>query len=419
MASRTRIISQNKAVYASTTGIHAGGTNLELKPQQLNRIDTLSFDIDLAGSRQDIREFGQLSRIGVQTMSDIAPSVSLGYYLGDGKNEILLGLYSAGAEREITTAPLTGSIVSGITAEDPDYREKNLYVVTSKEGEDAFNQAAFESQRASHDVIGFGNCVLTNYTANFAVGEIPRADVEMEASNIVFWTGASSGLRNPAIDEDGGRVDAGMISLPAPNTGADEILVLRPDDVHVEFESNNISSNVSAAYNSTLVGGTHFGDVCVQSCSVELPLSRGNIECLGKERAYAKPLEFPINVTLNMSAVLKNFSAGSLERVLTGTAGDNKTNIKLSIKRDNGDLAQYYEFKNCYLDNQSFSQGLDDNETVDLTFSTQIGGSSNTNEGIFWSGQAGATANVASLLAKGTAQSPADGFFAHQPLSPE
>ena len=416
MASRTRIISQNKAIYASTTGVLGAGSNTNLTPQQLNRIDTLSFDIDLAGSRQDIREFGQLSRIGVQTMSDIAPSVSLGYYLGDGKNEILLGLYSA-HNGNLSANALQGSIVSGITAEDPDYREKNLYVLTAKEGEDAFNSAVFTGQRANHDVIGFGNCVLTNYTANFAVGEIPRADVEMEASNIVFWTGTSSGLRNPAINEEGHRADSGMITLTAPNTGSTDgtdILVLRPDDVHVTFKNNNISKAEPSAHDGHLVGGTHFGDVCVQSCSVELPLSRGNIECLGKERAYAKPLEFPINVTLNMSAVLKNFSAGALENVLTGTAGNKTTDIQIQIKKDDGVVAQHYDFKNCFLDNQSFSQGLDDNETVDLTFSTQIGGSSNTNEGIFWSGQAGTLANVTTLLQKG--QDTGD-FYAHQPLS--
>ncbi len=416
MASRTRIISQNKAVYASTTGIFVDETHDELNPQQLNRIDTLSFDVDLASSRQDIREFGQLSRIGVQTMSDIAPSVSLGYYLGDGKNEILLGLYSSN-DGSLANSTLQGSIVSGITAENEDYREKNLYVLTAKEGEDAFNETIFTGQNTSHDVIGFGNCVLTNYTANFAVGEIPRADVEMEASNIVFWTGSHVGLRNPAINEDGNRADQGLITLTAPVTGkSEDILVLRPDDVHVTFKNNEISKIV-AAQDAVLVGGTHFGDVCVQSCSVELPLSRGNIECLGKERAYAKPLEFPINVTLNMSAVLKNFSAGALENVLTGTAGNKTTDIQIQIKKDDGVVVQHYDFKDCYLDNQSFSQGLDDNETVDLTFSTQIGGASNIDEGIFWSGQAGGTdAKVDALLAKAAVDNTAGAYTAN-PIS--
>lgn len=435
MATRTRIISQNKAVYASQTGLlhptsserAAPNYKNNFTPPQLHRVDTFSFDVDLAGARQDIREFGQLSRIGTQTMNDLNPSLSFGYYLGDGTNETLLGLFSAGSKREgvYDEAPLTGSIVSGILAEDELYREKNIYVLTAKEGEDAFNTGIFKGNSASHDVVSFGNCVLTNYSANFSVGEIPRADVEMEASNIVFTTGHHSGLRNPAINELGARADSGMYSLEPPTTGSQfgdsSILVLRPDDVIVSFSENNISAggDTDNAYSKSKVGGTHFGDIAVTSASIEIPLSRGNIEVLGKERAYAKPLEFPINVTMNMSCVLRNFSAGALEHVLTGTAGQNTTDITVEIKKDDGTLAQYYELKNCFLDNQSFSQGLDDNETVDLTFSTQIGGASNTNEGIFWSGSF-ANRKGEDITGDGGLLAPPDhsgDYYAAQPVS--
>ena len=57
-------------------------------------------------------------------------------------------------------------------------REKNLYVLTVKEGQDAFDATTFPTTRPFHDVVGFGNCFMTSYTANFAVGEIPRVDLE-------------------------------------------------------------------------------------------------------------------------------------------------------------------------------------------------------------------------------------------------
>ena len=40
------------------------------------------------------------------------------------------------------------------------------------------------------------------------------------------------------------------------------------------------------------------------------------------------------------------------------------------------------------MDSQGFSQGLDDNETIELTFSTQIGGDNQTDQGFFYSGAA-------------------------------
>ena len=88
MASRTRVISQSKAVYVSPTGIlptfGAAGTASRkisalsgILPPQLHRIDTFSFDVDLAGGRQDVREFGQLARIGTINLGDLNPSFSL------------------------------------------------------------------------------------------------------------------------------------------------------------------------------------------------------------------------------------------------------------------------------------------------------------------------------------------------------
>jgi hypothetical protein len=99
--------------------------------------------------------------------------------------------------------------------------------------------------------------------------------------------------------------------------------------------------------------------------------------------AYAKLLEFPIDVTLSVSALMREFGAGGLEYALTGTAGDKKTDITLDVSNGSKSMVKY-QLKNAVLDNQSFSQGLDDNETVDLTFSAQIGGASTTDQGLFF-----------------------------------
>lgn len=382
MASRTRIISQNKAVYTSPTGWYDGAeVNGEfaysgINAHQLHRVDTLSFDIDIAGARQDIREFGQLARIGTVTMAEVNPSINLGYYLGDGENELALGFVSS----------TSNQMISGFLSEDATRREKNIYVLTAKEGEDAFNSTSFANDFRQHDVIGFGNCFITNYTANFSVGEIPRADLTMEASNVVFYTGNHSGLKNPSINTDGARADSGFFNLPAPDTGSMNVLVLRPNDVTVTFESNAISTADEDGYSAGKLGGVHFGDIAVQSCSIDVPLSRTPIESLGTERAYAKPLDFPIDVTMSISTVVKNFAAGALEYVLTGTAESNKATIGVRVKNEEGTDCLYYQLKNAVLDSQNFSLGLDDNETVELTFSAQIGGISTTTEGLFWTG---------------------------------
>lgn len=387
MASRTRIISQSKAVYVSPTGAltnmstRAAGLSGVL-PAQLHRVDTFSFDIDLAGGRQDVREFGQLARIGTINLGDLNPSFSMGYYLGDGSNEANLGFIASGIAGN--TEESQSQFIKGILDEDPNKREKNLFVLTVKEGEDAFAASSTfisgatgrfsTTERASHDVVSFGNCNFESYTVNFAVGEIPRVDIEGTAENVTFDT-TSSGLYNPSLNKVGGRADTGQFMLGTPSTGNMDVLVLRPEDVSLSFSKESFA-----------FGGTNIGDMHVQSASVEVPLSRTPIEALGSAKAVAKPLDFPINVTLSVSALLKNFDEGQIDKILTGNAGEETTDVTLKVKDELGATAHIYKLNDAVMDSQGFSQGLDDNETIDLVFSSQIGGSNQTGQGFFYSG---------------------------------
>ena len=60
--SRTRIISQSKALFVSPTGLPVPSTSGYV-PDQLHRIDTFSFDIDIAGARTDIRKIRRYKRL--------------------------------------------------------------------------------------------------------------------------------------------------------------------------------------------------------------------------------------------------------------------------------------------------------------------------------------------------------------------
>jgi hypothetical protein len=379
---RTRIISQSKALFVSPTGLlatnygYASNTGA-LAPQQLHRIDTFSFDVDLAGGRQDIREFGQLARIGTIRVGEITPTISLGYYLGDGANEHNLGFNIAG----INGAGTVSQLISGILTQDPIKKEKNLYLLTTQEGTDAFAASSYTpAARSGHDVIGFGNATLSNYSLSLAVGEIPRVDVELECGNIRFYTGTSSGNScvNPAlIRETAAQLDTGRFVITGANTGLTSIDVLRPSDVTVSFTNNAAG-----------IGGVALSGVQIQSATIEVPLSRETLEKLGSELPYSKPLEFPINVTCSINGLITDFTEGALQTILTGCAGESNNDITISVANrcDSSDEVIRYVFKNAVLDSQNFSIGLDDNETVDLTFSAQIAGATTTNAGVFLSG---------------------------------
>jgi hypothetical protein len=243
-------------------------------------------------------------------------------------------------------------------------------VLTVGEGDDAFTTADLDANgnalnaatgkfssvdNTTHDVVSFGNCTFNSYSVNFSVGEIPRVDLEGEAQNVQFNVGGSSGLYNPSLNREAQRADTGQFQLGVPTTGDMNVLVLRPEDVTLSLSTNTFE-----------FGGTDTSDMHVQTASIEVPMSRGNIQALGAERAVAKPLEFPINVTLSVSAILKNISQGALDRVLTGAAGDATTNATIKVKdSENGATAHHFVLQKAVLDSQNFAVGLDDNETID------------------------------------------------------
>jgi hypothetical protein len=246
---------------------------------------------------------------------------------------------------------------------------------------------AFTSQTPS-DVIGFGNCFVNSYSVNLSVGEIPRADIEMQASNVVFYSDARSGLISPSLNLNGTRAEpnsAANINLPNAEVCGDldgGLKVLKPHDITLTFANNEGVTN--DGINAGGIGGQKFSTSlsAVQSVSIDVPLAREVIESIGTQLAYAKPLQFPIDVTMNMSALVTEFGEGALEYALTGTAGDRTTDI--SVAMNAGGVEQMeFTLKGAVLDSQSFSQGLDDNETVDLTFSAQIGGASTSDQGLF------------------------------------
>jgi hypothetical protein len=387
---RTRIISQSKALYVSPTGClpssyytsnNSGASGMF--PTQLNRIDTFSFDVDIAGARTDVREFGQLARIAAVRLKELTPKVTFGYYLMDGNQEFNLGLNTLG----ISGANVASSqFISGIMTEDGLKKEKNLYLLTVAEGIDAFESGTFVTNRTTHSVIGFGNATLNSYKASFKVGEIPRADVEMECGNIIFYTGQSSGLKNPAINRTtAAQVDTGLFVLPAPSTGSSVVDVLRAGDMSINFSNSSFS-----------IGGVDLSGISIQSLDIDVPLSRTPIEKLGDELPFAKPLDFPINVTCSISAFVTDFASGSLQRVLTGCVFGGGTDISISVlnRCANAETLKY-KMVGAVLDSQNFSMGLEDNETVDLTFSAQIGGATSASAGIFMSGSYGGSTGTA------------------------
>ena len=383
---RVRKISASKAVYTTQTGVLVN-PNSGIEATQLHRINNFTFEVDIAGSRQDIREFGQLARIGSLINSDLTPTCSFDYYLTDGENEAHLGFE---VKNSITGNSPNVQAISGFLTEDPRYKERNIFVATVGEGNDAFDVDSWTNP-AEVDVVGFGNAFITEYTVNLAVGEIPSATVSFDCGNIQFYTGAYSGLANPSIQpSNGAKADTGTLKLPVPSTGDSNVDVLRDGQITVDLQSNTALG----------VGGVDLSTLHPQSVTISVPLAREALNELGSPLPYARVLTFPIETTVAISAITANQKEGSIASLLTGCAGQEQRDIRITLKDrcDNSTSRLVYILKGAVLDSQNFSQDLDGNETVDLQFSAQIGGANTQTAGIFMSGSYPSVVSLGNVL---------------------
>ena len=370
---RNRVIYQSESLYVSedVSSLTSG------KHHELIRVQSANYGFTI--NRQDVNQYGNLARIDSLVLEPPTVNFDFSYYLTDGLNEKALGF-------DITES---AQFVSGFLETSSG---KNFYILTSEEGADSTTMLSQDP----YSLIGIGNAFLSDYTIDLSVGSLPTATVSFEASNINSQNGVVSGSLPtdfdtynitgslPSVDPENGEIIPGTASIyPPQNTGQDGPTALRPGDIVLEFpgfdggeaESGTLSSLSGA-------GGFH-----VQSASISLPLSRTPIERVGSKFPFARVVDFPVNATMSVSAVLNEIEAGNLAKIIAGCGDtDDLKEVSVTLKSCEGDPAIKWTIKGATLDAESFSSSIGSNKTVDLTFGVQLGGIEDTARGIICSG---------------------------------
>jgi len=139
---------------------------------------------------------------------------------------------------------------------------------------------------------------------------------------------------------------------------------------------------------SNITGISDEDSIHIQSASLSIPLSRSPLQRLGTRFAYARPVDFPVNATLSINAICTDVVARNLADTLDGSGATNDLSLKLKSPNVDGTSTDrmIYTLKGCKLDSESFSLSVGSNKSVDLTFSTQIGGVNDSGNGVFVSG---------------------------------
>ena len=421
---RNRVIYQSQALFIApsstgvqVSGVNAAGTNLTASPftpvntgsfisgistlKKMDRIQNCNFNFTI--NRQDINEFGKLARIDSIVME--APTVGLdfSYYVTDGYNERLMGFNITGVTD--TNIVNGAQAISGLLS---DLQGNNYYILTVDEGEDVVGGTLSPNST----IVGIGNGFISEYSFEASVGAIPTASVTVEAFNIKSdssetITGVSTANvpagsvvganitsitgSSPAIDLfatpatkftsigsayklDYSRAFSGAIGGGAGvnftgfTTGVSSVSALRPGDIVLSLGNS--------------VGLTNLSDAHIQSFNFTLPLSRTILQRLGNTFGFARVVNVPINMDVSISAIVSELKNQNLFDALTsGTQ-----NLTITLKDSSSNNKISYEIRGALLSSETYSENLGDNQTVDLTYSVQIGGANDTTAGLFMSG---------------------------------
>jgi len=387
--SRNRVIYQSEGLYVSENASVTGASGHE----QLNRVQSANYSFTI--NRQDVNQFGDLARIDSLVLDPPTVSLDFSYYLTDGFNERSLGFFvettGSGMNRGGAGSPASqGNFASGHLTSSSGV---NFFITTSPDGEDLNKPGINGSGVAlgsSDTVIGVGNCYASDYSVELAVGSLPTVNVTVEGANMNSATiDANGDISNPAINQESGTVLTDKVRLPNPTldggitgtVGAAPITALRPGDVTLDL------SNIDGVSLVKLDGteGAH-----IQSASISLPLSRSPIARLGSKFPFAREVDFPVTATMSVSAIVANTQAANLADLLT--SGVQEASVTVKDGSTDNTPAVKYTMKGLKVDSQSFSSSIGSNKTVDITFSTQIGGPNDTLNGVFMSGVNGENA---------------------------
>jgi hypothetical protein len=386
-------------------------------------------------SRQDVNQFGQLAAID-RIITD-APTVSFdtSYYMANFTNERTLGFNVAPSGAAISDFK---SAVTNIISTGAVDSQKNYFILTTKEGTDAVND---QNSGDYESIIGIGNGFITSYSTEASVGGLPTASVSVEGQNMNFvnlpygGSGVNAGTdsplvpangfvtgtadqnnkliaisgESPAVNPTNGQKVGKYINLPvssgsAPGlggeaTGFNAISTLRPGDITLTLSKKSgdqVSgiSDAASAMGFPDYAGASIANSHIQSFNLSFDLSRSPIQKLGNRFAFARAIDFPVNISLSVDAILSELTSGSLADIVDC---DDEFDAQISMRdpkcipgvADEGAGDQIicnYFLKGLKLDSQSFAGGIGDNKTVTLDFTSQIGGPEQSGHGVFMSG---------------------------------
>lgn len=269
------------------------------------------------------------------------------------------------------------------------YRDKhNFFINIAPEGVDEgsgifyeetaqtpFNTSMMNHRNAAdNQVIAIGDCQMVSYSCGASVGSFAEASVSYVGNNISFLNSAS-GENIPSVWPKDGELMTGKFSIPE-SFRHNGISVLRNGDITLNIEASNLGQKITG--------------INIQSYSFSINLERSELKSLGYQFPINRPINFPIFMQGQFTAVTNDYDTGSYidlirtDKVLNldinvnnpncdGWLDENKTGLFYDgIPRTTDYNILNYTVNKAKITSVSESSSIGANKTSTVTFSVEL-----------------------------------------------
>lgn len=385
-----------------------------------NRVQSVNLSVDI--QRENVQHIGSENFLVRKIVSAPQVSIQMEYLMTDGYEEDVLGL----------NIQRPGFPYANGTIHKNLKDNKTLFLAIGEEQFDLIRYTEKENKFKGIDIIGIGNCFITNFSINAGIGGLATASVTMVASDLTYQCEGShswseiieelSALLRQASpnaaevegesdfsdrEEDfitfqdetkiflqhiyqiGERQGVGNPSLDLPNRGAIKdiegvafdpkmynsvVSAIPPGGITLKVKNINVGGPIIGGKDE---GNCMKGDANIQSFDISVPFEREDLYGFQSMHVYGRKMKYPQIGTLSMSLLSSAFKSGRLSEIF---CKDNFYEIEINFDNQcnftcNGAPKKSHMkliISNAKLDSYSISQGIGSVGTVDCNFSFGI-----------------------------------------------
>jgi len=179
-------------------------------------------------------------------------------------------------------------------------------------------------------LIVFKSGYLTSYSARAGVGELMNINTTFSCNDLVFQSTTGASYNN--------LIPTGFSQSPTCG--------------------NSLSLNINSI-------GVATGDFKIQNFDLNLSINRAPQTFFGENLARYQYINYPIDITLNAEVIVGDYQNDTISSIVS-----NGRQLNLII----GTPFKNYEIGNCKLISQNFNTSIGQNESVNLSFKSTLGG---------------------------------------------